>query len=213
MILAILKQIASALAAQFGPGCEVIIYDLSDLEHSLVHIENGHVTNRQIGDPPSHIVLDACRKDASNLRDEYSYLTKTKDGKTLRSSTIFIREEPEGAVKYILGINYDMTGILSCQESVRSLYSLVCGDNGLAGQPKEEPRQIFTNVSELLDSLIAESVALIGKPASEMTKEEKIEAIRFLDKSGTFLITKSGDRVSEYFGISKFTLYNYLKSE
>ena len=43
-----------------------------------------------------------------------------------------------------------------------------------------------------------------------MTKEDKVKAIRFLNNSGAFLITKSGDRVTEAFGISKFTLYSYL---
>ena len=43
-----------------------------------------------------------------------------------------------------------------------------------------------------------------------MTKDEKISAIQFLNDSGAFLVTKSGDKVSSYFGISKFTLYSYL---
>ena len=43
-----------------------------------------------------------------------------------------------------------------------------------------------------------------------MTKEEKTAAIQFLNDSGAFLITKSGDKVSKYFGISKYTLYSYI---
>lgn len=36
-----LKQIASALAAQFGSGCEVVIHDFDEhrSEPSIVHIE------------------------------------------------------------------------------------------------------------------------------------------------------------------------------
>jgi predicted transcriptional regulator YheO len=72
------------------------------------------------------------------------------------------------------------------------------------------PERIPRNVSELLDDLIAQSVRLVGKPTALMTKEDKIRAIQFLSDAGAFLITKSGDRVSKFFGISKFTLYNYL---
>jgi predicted transcriptional regulator YheO len=43
-----------------------------------------------------------------------------------------------------------------------------------------------------------------------MNKEDKIRAIAFLNKAGAFLITRSGDRVSKYFGISKYTLYSYI---
>ena len=43
-----------------------------------------------------------------------------------------------------------------------------------------------------------------------MTKEDKIKAIQFLNDAGAFLITKSGDKVAKYFGISKYTLYSYV---
>ncbi|MGL6217352.1 MAG: helix-turn-helix domain-containing protein, partial [Lacrimispora sphenoides] len=35
-------------------------------------------------------------------------------------------------------------------------------------------------------------------------------AIQYLNDAGAFLITRSGDKVSNYFGISKFTLYSYM---
>ena len=43
-----------------------------------------------------------------------------------------------------------------------------------------------------------------------MNKEDKVTAIQFLNDSGAFLITKSGDKVANYFGISKYTLYSYI---
>ena len=53
--LEMLKQIADALAAQFGPNCEVVIHDLSaqNAEHPIVYIVNGHVTGRKVGPPMS----------------------------------------------------------------------------------------------------------------------------------------------------------------
>ena len=58
--------------------------------------------------------------------------------------------------------------------------------------------------------LLEQSVKLVGVPVPFMTKEDKIRAIRYLNDAGAFLITKSGDRVSKFFGISKYTLYSYL---
>ena len=43
-----------------------------------------------------------------------------------------------------------------------------------------------------------------------MSKEEKVRAIRYLNDTGAFLITKSGPKVCKFFGISKYTLYSYL---
>ena len=73
-----------------------------------------------------------------------------------------------------------------------------------------DAEKITNNVNDLLDDLIERSVKKIGKPVAYMTKEEKTAAIQFLNDSGAFLITKSGDKVSKYFGISKYTLYSYI---
>ena len=50
------KRLAHGLALQFGPNCEVVVHDLEteDVDHSIVVIENGHVSGRKLGDGPSH---------------------------------------------------------------------------------------------------------------------------------------------------------------
>ena len=77
-------------------------------------------------------------------------------------------------------------------------------------QESKEPEAISRNVSDLLDELIEQSVKLVGKPVALMNKEDKVKAIQFLNETGAFLITKSGDKVCKYFGISKYTLYSYI---
>ena len=61
-----------------------------------------------------------------------------------------------------------------------------------------------------MEELIDQSVSLVGKPVALMSKEDKIQAIRFLNQSGAFLITKSGDKIAKFFNISKYTLYSYM---
>ena len=55
-----LKQIAAGIAAQFGRNCEVVIHDVSSNQpdHTIVYIENGHVSGRKIGDGASQVVLE-----------------------------------------------------------------------------------------------------------------------------------------------------------
>lgn len=201
--LTYLKQIAHGIAQQFGQNCEVVIHDLTsaDLENTVAYIENGHVTHRHVGDGPSHVVLDASKKDTSKLEDRHGYLTRTKDGRTLKSSTLYIRGD-DNKIQYILSINYDITGLLALDSAVKTLIST---------ETKEKrPERITQNVNDLLDDLIEQSVDLVGKPAALMTKEEKVAAVQFLNDAGAFLITKSGDKISKYFGISKYTLYSYI---
>ena len=61
MDLDLYKRLAKALAAQFGENCEVLVHDLTggDPEHTIVAIENGHVSQRQTGDGPSQVALEA----------------------------------------------------------------------------------------------------------------------------------------------------------
>ena len=72
-----------------------------------------------------------------------------------------------------------------------------------------EPERII-NVNNVLDELIDRSVQQVGKPVALMNKDDKVRAIRFLNDSGAFLVTKSTDKVAKYFGISKYTLYSYI---
>ena len=71
--------------------------------------------------------------------------------------------------------------------------------------------EIFvSDVNQLLDVIIRKTQENIGRSPQDMTRDDKIEFIRQLNEKGAFLITKSGERVQEYLGISKYTLYNYL---
>lgn len=75
-----------------------------------------------------------------------------------------------------------------------------------------QDEEVFaSDVNSLLKHLISEAQKQIGKPVSEMNKEEKINFIQYLDEKGAFLITKSGEHICELLGISKFTFYNYLE--
>lgn len=208
--LDILKQIASAIAAHFGDNCEVLIHDLhnENAENSIVYIVNGHVTKRKVGDGPSGAVLNALKHNKGHLTDKLSYLTRTEDGRILKSSTIYIHDKDD-TPKYLLSINYDITNLLAFESSIRSLISCD-GQDDKATPGSASPKIITPDVNNLLDQLIEQSVALVGVPVPLMTKEEKIKAINFLNDAGAFLITKSGDKVAKYFGISKYTLYSYV---
>ena len=197
------KRLAHALALQFGSSCEVVVHDLEmkDPSHSIVAIENGHVTGRKLGDGPSHVVLEALHAGDAKLEDRPAYLTKTADGKILKSSTVFIRDD--GRAVGIFAINYDITILRAMGDTIAEVV-------GTEPSAPREPEPIVRSVADLLDDLIEQSVQLVGTPVALMSKEEKVRAIRYLNDTGAFLITKSGPKVCKFFGISKYTLYSYL---
>lgn len=198
-----LTRMAHALAKQFGNDCEIVIHDLTvnPNESSIILIENGHVSNRKVGDGPSSVVLEVLAKDPAEVEDHLCYLTEA-DGKILKSSTIFIRDD-DGKIIGLFGINYDISRIIMLKNELQDMISV-------DSSKTEEYTHIPQDVNGLLDDLIERAVKMIGRPVVYMTREDKIAAIKFLDTTGAFLITKSGDKVSNYFGISKFTMYSYL---
>ena len=199
-----LKVIAHGLVIQFGPSCEVLIHDLQgDLDTSLVYIENGTITNRHVGDGPSHVVLDVLNYDDGS-EGRFGYLTKTKDGRILKSSTMYIRDD-NGNIAYLLGINQDITEFVMMHRSFESLIGIGQAEAGTV-------EKITTSVSELLDDLLLEAERLVGKPGPLMNKVERLKAISYLNEKGAFLISKSSEKIAEYFNISKFTLYSDLNT-
>ena len=198
-----LTRLSRGLAAQFGENCEIVVHDIKPGDEtisSISLIENGHVTGRKVGDGPSQAVIDALTEGGA-VEDRLSYFTKTDDGKILRSTTIYIKND-EGRVEGVFSINIDITYLALAENAIRSFTGTVDSKNSA---PK-----ITSDVESLLDDLIEQSVRLVGKPVALMTKDDKIKAIRFLNDTGAFLITRSGDKVASYFNISKFTLYNYI---
>ena len=202
-----LKQLAKGLAAQFGSNCEVVIHEVSDrsAENSILAIENGHVTGRKVGDGPSHVVLEQLGKPRQDMEDQLCYLTRTPDGKILKSSSIYIRDD-DGNISAIFSINYDISALAMAEDAIRSIIQV-------DETQRKEPERITLNVSDLLDDLIRQADELVGKPVALMTKEDKIKEVQFLGRNGAMLITKSGDKISKHFGISKYTLYSYLDNK
>ena len=197
------QRLAHGIAMQFGTNCEVVVHDLesSDLDHSIVAIENGHISGRKVGDGPSHIVLQALHDSEHLEGDRLSYLTRTRDGKIMKSSTIYIRNE-DGKPIGIFAINYDISLMSAAAQQINSFIS--------TGPEESQPEPISMNVADLLDELIEQSARSIGKPVAMMTREDKIQFIRSLNDAGACLITKSGPKVCEFLSISKYTLYSYL---
>ncbi len=201
--LEFLQQIAKGIAAQFGSQCEVVVHDLSmgNPEHSIIAVENGHVTGRKVGDGASKVVLEQLAGHDSNPKDNLGYLTRTPDGKILKSSTIYIRNS-KGKVSAILSINYDISSLIMVETALKDLLFT-------EAENEQEPERIV-NVNDLLEDLLAQSVVLVGKPVALMNKDDKVKAIQFLNRNGAFQVMKSGNKVAQYFGISKYTLYSYI---
>ena len=197
-----LTLLTKTIASQFGDRCEVVLHDLErSYDSTIVSIENGHLTGRKIGDPGTNLGLEILRGETED-GNRLNYITQTKEGKVLRSSSIYLKNS-KGKTIGSLCINYDISDLMIAEDILKSLT--------MPDAQSVVQESFVSNVSDLLDSLISEAQETVGKPVIAMTKENKVQFIQWFDKKGGFLIKKSGERICTYLDISKYTLYNYLE--
>lgn len=198
------KQLLDMLEKQLGNNTEVVLLDLTkEYGSMIVDIRNGHITGRKIGGTGSNMGLEVLAGTVKN-GNKYNYITKSKDNKILRSSTLYIRDNEENVIG-CLCINTDITESVKFEAFLKEFnqYNIDSGE-------LESPEIFAQDVTQVLDFLIQEGQKLVGKPAAVMTKNEKLQFLNYLNEKGAFLITKSGEKIQEIMGISKYTMYNYL---
>lgn len=201
-IMPLLQQLLTLIEKHFGNRCEVVLHDLTkDYDHTIVDIRNGAITNRSIGGCGSNLGLEVLKGTVVD-GDRFNYVSTTSDGKILRSSSIYLKND-EGAVIGSICVNLDITDTLQFEGYLRQFNQFEPSDT-------HEEEVFSSDINHLLSHLMQKGQEQIGKPASEMNKAEKIEFIHYLDQKGAFLITKSGEQVCRLLNISKFTFYNYL---
>ncbi|GAA4640629.1 helix-turn-helix transcriptional regulator [Actinoallomurus vinaceus] len=203
VVFNILRNIATAVADMFGEGCETVVHDLHDPASSIVHIENGHVTGRKVGDGIRDLaaILRSERFHDDMLTD---YITKTKEGKVLKSSTLVVRDE-NGDVIAAFAVNYDLGKFYAVKNVIDSFVT------GHELDPPESEKLIEdSGVLSILRHIIRQSIDEVGIPVSEMTKSDKVKVVAFLDEREVFLVRGAIDYVAQTLSVSRFTIYNYL---
>ena len=196
-------KILDMLEQHFGQSCEIVLHDLTrEYDHTIVDIRNGHITGRKVGDCGSNLGLEVLRGTVVN-GDRFNYISHTTDAKILRSSSIYFHDDQQRTIGSIC-INTDITESVRCEAYLHAL-------NNYSLQTNEKPEIFATDVKQLLEHFLQEGERLVGKPAALMDKADRNQFLQYLDANGAFLITKSSERVCEFLGISRYTLYSCLE--
>lgn len=199
------------LAETLGKHCEVVLHDLRNLDKSIVKIANGHITGRQIGAPITDKglrLLEEDKKKGKRNPAVIGYRTRTKDGRELKSTTMFIRDKKGNAVG-CLCINIDLTPYLTTKSLIDQVCQTVSPGNVEVANDSTE--KFVTDVDSLIAQLIEKAMNTANKPLIAMSKEDKLQIMRELKKNGFFLIKGSVKRLSGEWGVSIPTIYKYIE--
>ena len=202
----LLEHVMKLMAEHFGKNCEIVLHDfMAPDNHTIIGIENGEVTGREIGGCVTNLGLEIL--NGKPAEDAYNNATYAENGHLLRSSSIYFHNsagQPIGS----LCINTDITDTTYFEKMLREYNNTHDYENREDASPKEV---FMPDVHELLNRLIDQCIQKYGKPPKLLTKEEKIQFIADLDMKGAFVITKASDRVYSLLGISRYTFYTYLE--
>ncbi|WP_089105739.1 helix-turn-helix transcriptional regulator [Streptomyces hyaluromycini] len=202
-IIGALSPVVEGIAATFGSFCEVVVHDFRRPEHSVVALA-GSVTGRGVGGSMSEIGMKLLAA-GDEARDELNYLTRTRDGKLVKSSTMVLRDS-RGTAFGALCVNLDVT-------AVHQVHELVGGLAGVTADTVAPPTTTFgDDITAVLDSIVDARQLRRPKPWPQLTREERLELFRDLDRQGVFAVRGAVQQVAARLGISRASAYTYLSA-
>lgn len=203
LILESYKSVLNGLAKLLGPGFEMVLHSLEDLDRSAIEVINGHLSGRREGAPITDFALEMLEKikESANGRESLVYLNTSKTGAPLRSATIPII----GKDKQIIGllcINFYMN--LPLNEFLESMFMSV-------NESKNTVETFAGNTDELVSTSLESVSAKIRNDASISPSNKNKEIIYLLHQKGIFRLKDAVTIVAEYLGISRNTVYLHLR--
>lgn len=214
------------LGALLGRRSEIVLHDTSNLSRSVVALTNGHVSGRMLGAPATDLVLKVLRNGEHPDTDYFAnYLAESSTGGRFRSSTFFIRDS-DGTVIGLLCVNIDDAGLVAARDALDELTAtrnirkeMATPADGAAPPIREHAgapvgavaERLSTTVEDLTLESVSRLVAARRLPPERMTPEEKMDIVRDLEESGTFLLKGAVAKAASALHVSEPTVYRYLK--
>lgn len=200
IVFHVLQRTATALQRLLDPFCEVVVHDFRDFEHSIIHIE-GNITNRKVGDAATDLLLSKASLGDTD-EDLYNYLTSLPGGRLMKSCTIFLRDE-SGKAYGAFCVNFD----ISTFANMRNVLS-----NFLATEEKDDTSETFaTDIEETIQAILTETLYELGQQLPLMSRDEKVGLVGRLADKGIFQVKKAVPIIADQLGLSRATVYNYLR--
>ncbi|MEU0811083.1 PAS domain-containing protein [Streptomyces sp. NPDC005970] len=196
------EKIVVAIGRMFPGLCEVVLHDLRDPERAIRAIES-NLSGRSVGDPATELGI-ARIQDPGFPDIVQNYPNRFPDGRPAKSTSIGIKNS---AGEYIAAIclNLDVSLFASV---ARSLNNLVRTDD--QEQPLTETLRART--ADELRTVIEEFAAARGHTPRSLGSAAKKELVRSLKTRGFLQVKHSVQAVTELLGVSRATVYNYLRS-
>jgi Uncharacterized protein conserved in bacteria len=204
-------ELVDFIAECFGENVEVVLHDLSDMEHSVVAIRNGHITGRTVGAPLTVFALSKIKESIHTQQNRImNYRGTAQSGNPIRSSSFFIKNE-KGELAGMLCVNIDVSEYKRAEEIIKKLSFLPQMENA-----ERESYELLENFPSTMSEMVANTIKEVmnGKPVQieRLTANEKINIVEELHQKGIFQLKGAVSEVAVELMVSEATIYRYLKN-
>lgn len=202
-VFELLSRVARAIVATVGMQCEVVVHDLRNPDHTLISI-SGNLTDRTVGAPvPDTEFLP--RNLTSFQDDVIRQPARTPRGRELISSTVWVRDTT-GAIVGAICINMDFNDL----RHARDLLNRALADIETP-QETEVLETFATSPQDFIEIALRGAIRKVGKPLHHLNRQDKIAIVGALEQAEVFRFSQSVEIVMEQLGISRASIYAYLK--
>ena len=203
------KTTVKFLGSVLGPDYEVVLQDLSNKNHSVIAIENGHISGRTIGSPLTSAVFQMLSSKGV-----------AENGHLLRSSSMFIKDSNGNPIG-LLCINFDDSRYMELHEKLFSMIhpgnfvkNISSGLSNSTDNIKDLSSSITENfaidVAALREQIFNDATANLKTPVDRLNQNERKEIMIKLHEQGLFQLKGSIPFVAKRFSCSQATIYRYL---
>lgn len=201
-ILASYRMMIEGLSDYLGPGYEIVLHSLENLDSSVISIYNGQHTGRKEGAPITDLALQMLEQIEQQGHASYvTYFSRNKRGEPIKSSTIAIRGENDRIIGLLCMNFYLNIPLLTMIQE----YSFSDGQN-------DQTETFAENTSEIIEKTVCQI-------RDDILDDEQISAgnknrviISILAKRGIFKLKNAVPTVAEILNISKNTVYLHLRN-
>ncbi len=195
------EKIVVALGRMFPGLCEVVLHDLRDPDQAIRAIEN-NLSGRSVGDPATELGLARIR-DPDYPGVLQNYPNRFPDGRPAKSTSIGLKNS-RGAYVAALCLNLDVSLLAT---AARSLANLVRTDE--SDEPLAETLRART--VDDLRAAVEEFAAARGHTPRGLDAAARRELVCSLRARGFLQVKHSVRALTDLLGISRATVYNYLR--
>lgn len=216
------------LGQTLGPDYEVTLHDLDPNNSTIVAIANGRVSGRTVGSPLTSMAQEMlAHKEYEDSDYRLNYNSQLSSGKTIRSSTMFLKDD-SGKPVALLCINFDDTRFHDIGENLIRLIhpndfaqKHFFPDQHPASEParqpeprrpvaQSQPETTHNDVTSLMKALFDEVASTVTIPLDRLTQEERTQFIAQLHERGMFRFKGAVQYATERLSCSQASIYRYL---